>query len=279
MDSAELAEKISNLKFEKRDAIEKLDYNRAQEIDNMIEQEKLKAFENYYNSLTNEYSTTIKDVVQFFEEKYNNLEKRFYHKQNQTREHYNQVFEDVKKKQLQELAQLEKTYKDACNRENLRYIHNYIPGKNDLIRKSQQAATSGNYELAKQIKEEAEQYGLSYLQERLEIQQNKFENKKNSLMTHNQQVISNLNTSFTNEMNNITEKNLRSIQDIHYNRETQFLDISMKYSQKLFQTQHYATLDDAKKIIYDILQDICIHADITIPDFHFPDSQNETPKK
>lgn len=260
--SKELTERIAALRNEKKVAIENLDFSNLEAIDKEIQEQKEQAIEIAIQEIKDQYYDAIITSIRNFESKYDVVEKDFYTKRNKIRQHYYVIFEEMKRKHLEELVVLEQNLIEARDKENFRSI----PEKDEKIHQAREAATNGNYQKAEQLKKEASLIPAEILQSRLEKCQADFENARKCAMEKDEKVIKEMNTNFTNEMAELSERHFHGIEEISQNREANLISITQKYINKFVQSEFF-TAEDVKPQLIEILEQICNDESIPMPQF------------
>lgn len=229
----ELAEKIRKMRAKKAAAISKMDYQTAKRLDEEMEKEKQKSLQDSLKEFRKTFIASMEDLVKSYPAKYDKVYKKFSQDEKKIRLHYCKIFQETKKKHLQELASFERILLSNRDRETFCSI----PEKDELISKSKQEALSGNYDKAIEYKEQASIVAAEEIRRRLAKCDADYEIQRDNALTNDCIVLGQLNQALSDELDNLSVQYKQKLDEISQQRINQITTTFQRYEQKLESTE------------------------------------------
>ncbi|KAH0794371.1 hypothetical protein GPJ56_001664 [Histomonas meleagridis] len=194
--SSEVNERIEELRLHKKAAIQALDFDAAEEYDRQIQlqfqQIRNNEIEKIFKEITKELATVIarylkleNDVVVYKDKKEISINKT-----------YQELLRKTKIKQEKELKDLEKSHMAGM----LREAEREVPEQIDLLEKSKEAATEGDYELARSLLTKSREVGEEELVSRQKKIHKEFKESQPLLISRHQKDIEQISKGYEDEM-------------------------------------------------------------------------------
>lgn len=203
------------LRKRKKIAIQNLDYQTARNIDQEIErmnmeegqQAKVQKVEEYKDALISLFGTYNERIDELNRERDENIKS--------IRVRINDVFNELRKQQTQELVELEKEH--ASHR--LHELYRPVPDYDTLISQSRKAASLGNYDLAETYRNEANAIQERDMKVRMQRVDDRFSTKSQNAMKEYRTTIQALVNKLQTEIKTVHETSNFSMQSLFEKRD------------------------------------------------------------
>lgn len=253
--------KIVLLREQRKEAISKHEFSQAQEIDKEIAQIKQDVIEYQERIILLDFEQKIRKHVEVFNVAYDKLKSNFDEQVHMVRVRYNKFFIDTQISQKTELLNAEREYKDSISRENLRRI----PECENMLELSRKAATNGQYDEARSLKEKACDVAKANLEKRIQMVDEEFLEKRKKLLLQFEEVLTQLESKFNFDLITIEKKKKQAVEKEKENRSSQIQSTYSKTKLKLVQSGASKDSIEASKLLVKNLREILGELGCPIP--------------
>lgn len=190
---------IADLRIQQKNAVENLDYDTAEMIENQIKEIRQSSKLLEFQEKLNVFAERLTEIVTNSYSNVEEIKKEGKKDQHQIRTRINNEFESLRAKQINELVSLEKDYASARLRETQRLI----PEQEELLKKSKNAALTKDFDLARQYRDAAALVAETDLEARLMKTDNDFNELRKTLMAKQKDDIVFLSKKLDEELNTV----------------------------------------------------------------------------
>lgn len=259
--SKEVNKIIADMRLQQKQAIQNLDFDTAETIENEINvlKEEAKNFgkDDIYNSFVDEAQQIVNGISYLIEE----VRDDTMEKEKKIRVRVNEEFNELKAKHIKELIQMEKDYVAARFRETERNI----PEREDLIRQSQNAAKNGDFESARKLHDQALLVAQLDLEQRLiKIDRDFDEIKKNAFKAQKDSIIY-LSNILETDIKDSNQRSEIKIGDLLKNRDAQLIGHYNKFAKKLCSKESPAKNEIILNNLEKLLAETLFELDCPLP--------------
>ena len=242
---------LLDLRSLKAKAIANLDYEGAKRIEEQIERERQNFISIALNDECEAFKLQTYQILKAFNTKITDLDTQFYQNQKRIRLHYYTIFQEAKRKQIEELYSIERNLISNRDKEILRQI----PEKNELIAKSKSQALIGDYEEALKTKEAINTLTASILKQRFAQCQENYEAERDAALERDYNILSSMNQNLMDELSTLENTYHKNMNEVVQQRETQLISNVNKHSQTIV-AAGLAPLIDAIQLLQNHMNDI-----------------------
>lgn len=224
-----LDQTITRLRSQKKKAIECLDYEEAQRIEQKINKLRDDDTTDRLAEVRENFQCDIEACIQRSQKQAEKLLSKKEQEILDTRRKFSQMFKDAQKANLEELAKLEQQYSESRMQENERRV----PEQIKMLEQSKKLATIGQFQEALAMRDQSRLVAQQNLKERLEILDEAFDkNRATILATQGTQYL-NLGNKLQEALELIETANKKQQSKDNSNREAQLLVLLQKASNKV----------------------------------------------
>ena len=209
------AKKIQELRLLHKNAIEKLDFLDAENIEKQISELKAEEQKNRISTIKTDFEETIRNLIKLYKQKLSTLNEKKELNIYSFRVQINTNFENLKAKQINEIAELEKMYAN----ERIKETQRSSPEYENIILRAKSAGIMHDYKLAAELQNSANLVSQSYIEKRLALIDKDFEVKNDSLMQKHKKEIILLVKRLETGLKKVIDTN-----EIEFNQERNILD-------------------------------------------------------
>lgn len=180
------AKKIQELRLLHKNAIDNLDFAEAESIDKKISELKSENISEQLSKIKAEFGESIKTVINLYKNNLQDLENSKEDSIYSFRCQINNIFENLKSKQMKEMVELEKVYAH----DRLRETQRIFPQYKSIILQAKSAGVLHDYKSALELQNSALLVSQSMLDKRLVLIDKDYELKNEALLQkHTKEVI------------------------------------------------------------------------------------------
>ena len=268
--------KIGKLRDQRKEAINKHDFLRAQEIDHEIEAVKLEAIEQVRDKLRESFKAKVNEQFSNYNYAIDKIMQDFDDQLKTVKNHHHRLFEETQLRQKTDLLNNEREFKDNMTRENCRRI----PAHEKILEDARKAATNGQYEQAIAMKEEAHKIAEKDLHVRIENVEKTFINKREMMFDEFKKVLRSMEQKFILDKENVEEKRRQALKAENANYNNQIKATVSKFSTKLVSNQCVKDTNEAATILNQDLEELFEELEAPLPEIEgfYPSHTRPTTK-
>ena len=210
---------ITQLRIQQKNAIQNLDYDTAENIEQQIKDEKVTAVEFLYRERVKKFEERLHRILSDSKSLIDGLKEKYIKDERQIRVRVNNEFNSLRERQVKDLISLEKDYASA----RLRETERTIPEHEELLKRSKNAALVKDFELARKYRDSAALVAETDLEARLQKTDSDFENLRRTTISKQREEIEYLSRKLDDELKALSlqaqnrlkkEDNIRNIKII-----------------------------------------------------------------
>lgn len=222
------------LRLQQKELIKTLKYEEATEIAKQIEEINKHASENKFAVIRNEFIDDLNENLELKNAESDDLEQQKKYDELNIKIKYDEMFDDLKKQQIERLYQFEQQFLKEREIE----FNRRDPEQIELRESSIRAAENGDFDTAMKLRDEAVKLGLNKMEKKTEQMNKLFETRRNELMNKFGQEILGLTRQLNTERATYVKKHTDKLVDVKSTRESalsalcqQYMKIVAKYVQ------------------------------------------------
>lgn len=220
---------ITALRNRRKKAIAVLDFEKAEQISEEIENEHHQALEETVARIREEFRNEIASLI---ERNFDQLEEKSQEKNRQEkiiRTRYHTIFKDLQKQHLLSLGQMENKYTENIAKENDRRV----PEQFALLEQAKKAATAGQFREAIDLRNQARIVAQQDLEKRIHMLDEEFELNRERMLNSQREDLLKLTSRLQNELDTLEETANEKYIQINKTRDTWLVSIYQKASLKV----------------------------------------------
>ena len=195
--SAIASDKLSDLRLKKKIAIQSLDFDMAEQLDQEIENQNQEISNIRINKIKQEIMKEINELISKYLKNKKDINEFKFQNENLISSKFQELYDKTIIQHEKELKSLEKSHYISLIREAEREV----PDQFDLLEKAKFSANEGKYQEAKKMREEARIIGENELHSRKEKVDEEFASSKLNLATRQQLSLDDIAQKYNEEIN------------------------------------------------------------------------------
>ena len=250
--SINLQNSISAMRNQRKRAIELLDFEKAEQITEEIEEHKSSASIGIINQIKEEFTPEITACIERNYDQLEELSREKDEKEKVIRFRYHRIFKDIQRQHMATFEALETKYADARSRENDRRV----PQQFHLLELAKKAATNGQFKEAISLRDQSRVVAQQDLEKRLQAVDEDFEVNRARILGQQRGEIVQLVQRLEAELQTLEETMNAKYAQANSNREKQLIALYQKYSSRvrsqLYEKEANALMGDLQNDFLEI---------------------------
>jgi hypothetical protein len=217
-------ETVMALRKEKKEAIRRFDFEAAKRIDREVESRHRESAEKTADSILEEFEGELADYMQRHESDFVTADEEFEVAVRKIRAKYDQIFKDLQRQHLKELANLEADYEERKSKTEQRPV----AGQAKLLEQAKNVAMTGEYDKAVAIRDRARKMAQDEYAKRLGAVKEDFERARARLLEQQKPALVKLGGRLMGEIETTEKIREKKIAIMQNSRDVQLTGICQR---------------------------------------------------